>query len=254
MESRRYGEVDVSICADNAELGEAVAEAFATAARNALTERESIAVILATGNSQLSFADAVVKRDDIAWPRITILHMDEYLGMSEDHPASFRRWMRENIVDRVPVGGFEGVRGDHLPVEEELARYTALLTELKPVVTVMGIGENGHLAFNDPPADFDAADLIRVVTMDERSRRQQVGEGHFPSLDETPTEALSLTIPALLAAGTVLVGAPERRKAGAVQAALEGPITPDCPASILRQVADARIFLDQDSAAQLAAP
>lgn len=249
--ARMYGNAAVMRYEGNAELGAAVAEAFAEAAEAALARRDSIAVILATGNSQLSFARAVVGRDDIDWARVTILHMDEYLGMREDHPASFRRWMRENIVSRVQPKGFEGVRGDHIPVEEELVRYGSLLRDLEPSITVMGIGENGHLAFNDPPADFDTTDLVRVVTMDQRSRLQQVGEGHFASLDETPRRAISLTIPALLRSATVLVGVPELRKAGAVRSALEGPVTPDCPASILRQRGHSQIFLDRDSASGL---
>lgn len=251
MERRRYDELDVSIHDTNGDVGAAVAQAFADAAQKALATRESIAVILATGNSQLSFAQAVVARDDIDWSRITILHMDEYLGMGADHPASFRRWMHENIVDKVPVAGFEGVAGDRHPVEQELSRYTALIRSLEPSITVMGIGENGHLAFNDPPADFDTDEVIRVIEMDERSRRQQVGEGHFPSLADTPTHALSLTVPALLGVGTVLAGVPELRKADAVRVTLEGPITPDCPASVLRREAKAHLFLDRESASKL---
>lgn len=252
LRTLKYGEVEVGTYPDNDGVGRAVAAAFALAAKAALAERESIAVILATGNSQLSFAEAVTERDDIDWSRITVLHMDEYIGMGEDHPASFRRWMRERIVDKAHVGGFEGVRGDHVPVVEEIDRYTALIRDLRPSITVMGIGENGHLAFNDPPADFETDDVIRVVTMDERSRRQQVGEGHFRTLDEMPRQALSLTIPALLNVDTVLVGVPELRKAEAVQKTLEGPISPDCPASILRRVAKAHLFLDQESASRLA--
>jgi glucosamine-6-phosphate deaminase len=253
MEQRKYEKLNVRICATNTEVGEGVAAAFAEAARAALAERESIAVILATGNSQLSFAEAVVARDDIDWSRITILHMDEYIGMSADHPASFRRWMHDRIVDKVHPKGFEGVRGDHIPVAEEIARYTQVIRDLRPSITVMGIGENGHLAFNDPPADFETSDAIRIVTMDERSRRQQVGEGHFQTLDEMPLQALTLTIPALLDVDTVLVAVPELRKADAVRAALEGPVTPDCPASILRREANAHVFLDRESASKLAA-
>lgn len=251
MESLTYDELEVTVSESNDELGEAVAEAFAGAAASALKEAPEIAVILATGNSQLSFAAAVRRRDDIEWSRITILHMDEYLGMSEDHPASFRRWMKENLVEHVAPKAFEGVRGDHEPVEEELERYTSLIRDLAPAITVMGIGENGHLAFNDPPADFEAQEIMKVVDMDEVSRRQQVGEGHFPSLDETPWQALSLTIPALLRSRTVLVGVPEERKATAVKNALEGPVSPDCPASILRAQAHARVFLDRDSSSLL---
>ena len=251
MQDRHYDDLAVTIADSNENLGAAVARAFAEAARTHLAGRDGIAVILATGNSQLSFARAVVQRDDIEWSRITILHMDEYLGMPEEHSASFRRWMRENIVSRVAPRGFEGMRGDHEPVQEEIDRYRKLLTDLDPAITVMGIGENGHLAFNDPPADFETDEEVRVVTMDQASRRQQVSEGHFPSLDQTPTQAISLTIPALLRARTVLVGTPESRKARAVRDALQGPVDPQCPASILRTQSHAHLFLDADSAALL---
>lgn len=251
MQSHKVDKLAVTIVNSNDELGIAVAEAFAVAARAALLEMPEIAVILATGNSQLSFAKAVRERTDIEWSRITILHMDEYLGMSEDHPASFRRWMKENIVAHVSPKAFEGVRGDHEPVEEELERYSALLRELAPSITVMGIGENGHLAFNDPPADFNAPELIKIVEMDEVSRMQQVGEGHFPSLSVAPTQALSLTIPALIRPGTVLVGCPETRKAKAVKNALEGPVTPEVPASILQTQPQAHLFLDHESSSLL---
>lgn len=252
MQRRQYEDLAVTIHDSNADLGEAVAAAFAAAARAELTHQEKVSVILATGNSQLSFAKAVVKRDDIDWSRITILHMDEYLGMSADHPASFRRWMHENLVDVVSPAGFEGVQGDSQPIAAEVLRYSRLISDTDPAITVMGIGENGHLAFNDPPADFAASDLMRVVTLDERSRLQQVGEGHFATIDEAPKQALSLTIPALLRSKTVLVGVPELRKAEAVRATLEGPVTPDCPASILRRQRYAHLFLDQDSASSLA--
>lgn len=251
MTSTHYGDLEVTVLPTNEEAGAVAAEAFAVVVREALATRDEIAVILATGNSQLAFTEAATARDDIDWSRITVLHMDEYLGMSADHPASFRRWMRENVAERVNLKALEGVRGDHEPVEEELARYTRLLEELDPAVCVMGIGENGHLAFNDPPADFETPELMRLVEMDEVSRQQQVGEGHFPSLEEAPTHALTMTIPALLRPGTVLVNTPEARKADVVKAALEGPITPAVPASILRRQPHARLFLDADSASLL---
>lgn len=251
MEHFRYGELEVSIGASGDEAGEAAAADFAEAARAAIADRGDIAVILATGNSQLGFVEALSRRDDVEWDRITVLHMDEYLGMPADHPASFRRWMRERIVEPLRPHRFEGLEGDFVPVEEEIARYEALLRNLAPVICVMGIGENGHLAFNDPPADFTPGEWVRIVEMDEMSRAQQVGEGHFPSLAETPREAVSLTIPALLAPGRVIVVAPEGRKARAVQATLEGPITPEVPASILRTQPQAHLYLDGDSAGRL---
>ena len=251
MQDLKYGKLKVSIVSSSDELGAAAAEAFASAVRSALKVKDEIAVILATGNSQLGFAHAVRKRNDIDWSRITILHMDEYLGMPEDHPASFRRWMQENMVQHVKPKAFHGVQGDREPVEEELARYGGLLQELDPAICVMGIGENGHLAFNDPPADFETRDLIRVVDLDEACRNQQVGEGHFASLEETPRQALSLTVHALLRPDTVLVLTPEARKGRAVKAALEGPVTPLCPASILQTQPRAHLYLDQESSSLL---
>lgn len=251
MKQLKYDDLNVVISESETKSGEVAAAAFAKAVNEAFKTRAEIAVILATGNSQLAFIDAAVARDDIDWSRITVLHMDEYLGMSDKHPASFRRWMVDNIVNRVPLKKLEGMRGDHEPFEEEIQRYTRLLEDLKPVVCVMGIGENGHLAFNDPPADFETPELVRLVEMDEVSRRQQVGEGHFASLDEAPTHALTMTIPALLAPETLLVVTPEARKAEIVHATLNDEISPMVPATILRTQPNATLFLDADSAAQL---
>lgn len=251
MEHLKFGELEVSILPTNEALGLAAAKDFAAVVAAELASRDEIAVILATGNSQLSFIHAVVERDDIEWSRITVLHMDEYIGMHEDHSASFRRWMRENLVERVHPKAFHGVHGDHLPVEEEITRYSSLVRELDPSVCVMGIGENGHLAFNDPPADFDTKELAHVVELAETARAQQVGEGHFASVEETPTHAISLTVHALLRPGHVMVLTPEARKANAVKAALEGPVTPQCPASILQTQAQAHLYLDDESSALL---
>lgn len=251
MKQLKYDDLSVVISDSEAKSGEVAAEAFAKAVNKAFETRDEIAVILATGNSQLAFIDAAVARDDIDWSRITVLHMDEYLGMDDQHPASFRKWMVDNIVNRVPLKKLEGMRGDHEPYEEEIQRYTRLLEDLKPVVCVMGIGENGHLAFNDPPADFNAPDLVRLVEMDEVSRRQQVGEGHFPSLEEAPTHALSMSIPALLAPETLLVVTPEARKAEIVRRTLTEEISPMVPATILRNQPHATLFLDADSSSEL---
>jgi glucosamine-6-phosphate deaminase len=247
----RYGELNVSVADSSDELSAAAAEYFASAVRAELETQEEIAVILATGNSQLGFIRAARERDDIDWSRVTVLHMDEYLGMDENHPASFRRWMRDNVMSSVQLKAFHGVRGDHEPVEEELERYSELLRTLDPAICVMGIGENGHLAFNDPPADFETRELIHPVVLDEAARKQQVGEGHFPSLEETPERALSLTVHALLKPRTVLVITPEARKAAAVERALTGPVTPECPASILQTMPHVRLFLDAESSAGL---
>ncbi len=251
MRMATYGALPVVVAPSNDALGEAAAERFSAEVRRHLTDRGEIAVILATGNSQLSFIHAVVRRDDIDWSRVTVLHMDEYQGMSEQHPASFRRWMQENLLAHVTPQAFHGVRGDVEPVEEELERYGALVRDLDPAICVMGIGENGHLAFNDPPADLATRELIHVVELDEACRKQQVGEGHFESVEQAPTKALSLTVHALLRPATVMVLTPESRKADAVRQALLGPVTPDCPASVLQQAGHATLYLDEDSAADL---
>ena len=251
MKNSTYGELDVLVAGSNDEMSRAAADMFASAVRAACEARGEIAVILATGNSQLRFVQAVRERHDIDWSRITVLHMDEYLGMPEGHPASFRRWMQENLIQHVKPKAFYGLVGEHEPIEEECERYSELLRRLDPAICVMGIGENGHLAFNDPPADFETRELVHIVQLDEACRRQQVGEGHFTSLDDVPHGAVTLTVDALVRPHTILVLVPELRKAEAVKSALEGPITPACPASILRAQSHAQLFLDQESASLL---
>lgn len=244
-------QMPVSVFESNAALGRAAADDFARIVRQAVAERGEAPVIFATGNSQLSFMRALRDTPDIPWDRVMAFHMDEYLGMSELHPASFRRFLREKITDVFHPRVTYGIQGDAADVQAELARYTALLREHRPVLCVLGIGENGHLAFNDPPADFDTTETIHVVTLDDVCRRQQVGEGHFATMDEVPTQAISLTVPALLRARQVMALVPEARKAAAVKAALEGPLTENCPASILRTQAHVKLYLDRDSAALL---
>jgi glucosamine-6-phosphate deaminase len=214
-------------------------------------ERGWASVILATGNSQLAFLAALGQRDDIPWTRVTIFHMDEYVGIAADHPASFRRYLHERLVDAVRPAAFHGIAGDAADIEAEMARYAGLLAAQPPIACVLGIGENGHLAFNDPPADFTTPAPIHVVRLSDASRRQQVGEGHFPTVGSVPDSAVTLTIPALLAPERILAIVPESRKAIAVRAALLGPVSPDCPASILRRTRGVTVFLDHESSALL---
>jgi glucosamine-6-phosphate deaminase len=248
-----YDQLHVSVFDSVDALVSSAADDLAAILRQTIAERGSAAVILATGNSQLRFYQRLRDRDDIVWQQVTIFHMDEYLGLPEQHPASFRRVLHERLVDLVHPGAFYGIAGDAADAAAEIARYTSLIDAHQPVACVMGIGENGHLAFNDPPADFTTTRVADVVTLIESCRQQQVGEGHFAQLADVPRQAISLTVPALLAPQHVLVIAPEARKAAAVRAALEGPITPDCPASILRTALHARLYLDRDSAALLGA-
>jgi glucosamine-6-phosphate deaminase len=210
-----------------------------------LARRGSAAAILATGNSQIKFLEELISLGSIDWSRITLFHMDEYLGIDANHTASFRRYMRERVEQRI-------IEGDAALPLDECARYEGLL-EAQPIdLCCLGIGENGHLAFNDPPvADFDDSYKVKLVQLDRACREQQVNEGHFPNLEAVPPYAFTLTIPALCSAEKMLCIAPEKRKAKAVFDTLRGPVSTTCPASFLRKQAHATLFLDADSASLL---
>ncbi|MCB9162336.1 MAG: glucosamine-6-phosphate deaminase [Caldilineaceae bacterium] len=244
-------DVNVQIYPDKRSLGQAAAAFVAGELNNAIGERGEANLVLATGVSQYEFLAALLDRDDVDWSRVTAFHLDEYLGLAAGHPASFRRYLQERFFQHVDLRAFHLLQGDAPDSAAEIARYTALFDSHPIDVACIGIGENGHLAFNDPPADFDTDARILVVDLDEACRRQQVGEGHFPGLEAVPPQALSMSIPAILSARTISCVAPDARKAAAVQCALEGPITPTCPASALRKHHHCRLFLDPASAAQL---
>jgi glucosamine-6-phosphate deaminase len=223
----------------------AAASDVAAVLQTAIAARGQANAMFATGNSQLAMLDALVGDHAIEWDRVRVFHMDEYVGLPDDHPASFARYIRERIVEKVVpfdvfyVGNTEGAA----------VEYAAVLRQWPLDLCVMGIGENGHLAFNDPPvADFNDPLDVKVVTLDETCRRQQVGEGHFPTLDDVPTRAVTVTIPALLRARQVVVVCPDARKASAVKEALTGAVRTACPASILQRVEHARLYLDSESA------
>ena len=248
---REYDELEVRIFDSDAELGRAAAEDAALAVTDAIASRGVANVMFASGNSQFAFLDALVQQD-LEWDRVVAFHMDEYVGMDSTHPASFARYMRERIADKVHLAAFHYLDGTN-DAAAECARYTALLRSHPLDLCCLGVGENGHLAFNDPPfADFDDPLDVKEVELDETSRRQQVGEGHFAALDDVPRTAITVTIPALLRAKRVLAIVPEARKATAVERALTGPIATSCPASILRTVPHATLYLDSDSAAHVA--
>lgn len=247
--TRTYDRLPVEIYQDNETLGQAAAAQAGTLLSNILAVKPAANLIVATGNSQLTFYRSLVSLAGIDWGRVRIFHMDEYVGMRQDHPASFRRFLHEKLVDCVHPAEFFGVNGNAPDPLAECARYSDLLRRYPADLVCLGIGENGHIAFNDPPfADFQDRAWVKVVQLDSRSRQQQVGEGHFALLDEVPTHAITLTIPALLAAQAMLAIVPERRKNEAVQKALAGPITTTCPASILRTASHARLYLDLESA------
>jgi glucosamine-6-phosphate deaminase len=223
--------------------------------RAAIAQRGHANLMLATGTSQLAFLARLVEEGGVDWSRVTGFHMDEYVGLPATHPASFQRYMRERVAARLPFGAFHYVDGSAADPDAEAARYAALLVEHPVDVCCLGIGENGHLAFNDPPvADFADPFIVKVVDLDERCKAQQVGEGHFATTADVPPRAITVTVPGLLRAGHVLAIVPEARKAEPVRAALEGPFTTACPASILRAQGNAVLYLDAGSASALTLP
>jgi glucosamine-6-phosphate deaminase len=209
-------------------------------------------VIFASAPSQNEFLAALRGDPDMPWGKITAFHLDEYVGIDPEHPASFRRFLQDRLLDHVPVRAFHGLDGRAADLAAECGRYAGLLQEERPALAILGIGENGHLAFIDPPrCDFgDPAD-VRVVELDEDCRQQQVHDGAFASVDQVPRFALSLTVAYLLRVPRAVAIVPGPAKREAVRAALEGPVTTTCPASILRRHRSATLFLDEESAAGL---
>lgn len=247
----RVDELDVRVFATDEALGEAAADDAANTLRAAVAQRGHANAMFATGNSQFAFLAALTTRIDVPWDHVTGFHMDEYVGMNATHPASFARYMRERLVELVHPAAFHYVDGTN-DANAECVRYTALLEEHPLDLCCLGVGENGHLAFNDPPfANFDDPLDVKEVELDDASRRQQVGEGHFSTLDDVPLTAITVTVPALLRARRVLAIVPDARKADAVRRALEEPIATSCPASALRRTPHATLYLDEESAANV---
>lgn len=228
-------------------MGQHAALLAARTLRTALADRGSARIIVATGSSQFEVLDALVQEPDIAWDRIDGFHLDEYVGLAPTHPASFCGYLKERFVDRVPLRSFHYLDG--LADPSIVCRSAEQAIRTRPVdLAMIGIGENGHLAFNDPPADFETDAAYHVVPLDEACRKQQVGEGWFASLDDVPKLAISMTIREILRAQRIVCSVPDARKAEAVRAAIEGPLTNQLPASILRQHPSATILLDAASA------
>jgi len=210
------------------------------------------AAILATGNSQIQFLRNLVDLGGIDWSKMTLFHMDEYLGVDENHSACFRLYMRERVESQVNPKVFHYLGGDAPEPISECERYEALLKAQPIDLCCMGVGENGHIAFNDPPvANFEDERLVKIVELDVACRMQQVNEGHFPDLEAVPKYALTLTIPALCSAKKVICVAPETRKSKPVKALIEGPISTDCPASFLRTQSQATLYVDTNSTSLL---
>jgi len=233
------------------ELGTAAAKRAAAAIGEAIARAGAARVIAATGASQFEFLDALTATAGLDWGRVDVFHLDEYVGVSDSHPASFRRYLRERIVERVHPRSFELLAGDAADPAAECRRVGALIARAPIDVAFVGIGENGHLAFNDPPADFVTEEPYLVVELDAACRRQQLGEGWFASLDDVPRRAISMSIRQILKAREILCIVPDARKAKAVSECLEGAVSPLHPSSILQSHPATTIYLDRDSAALL---
>jgi glucosamine-6-phosphate deaminase len=243
--------VDIRVFDTKQELGRAAAERAKAAIGEAIARSGEARVIAATGASQFEFLDALTAAPGVDWARVEMFHLDEYVGLPGTHPASFRRYLRERIVERVHPRVFHFLAGDAEDPASECRRVGALLARAPVDVAFVGIGENGHLAFNDPPADFETEEPYFVVELDEACRRQQLGEGWFPALADVPRRAISMSIRQILKAREILCVVPDARKAKAVAECLEGEVSPLHPSSILKTHPATTVYLDRDSAALL---
>jgi glucosamine-6-phosphate deaminase len=242
--------VDIKIFPDKQALASAAADRAATIIRHSITQRGRARIIAATGASQFEFLEALTGLPEIDWGRVEMFHLDEYLGIPEAHPASFCKYLRERLIDKVGVGQYHLLNGtrDSAAVIREAGQEL----QRAPIdVAFVGVGENGHLAFNDPPADFENEQPYAVVALDEACRRQQLNEGWFSSLDDVPKRAISMTIRQILKANKILCIVPDARKAQAVKKCFEGTVSPMAPASALQRHAATIVYLDPLSSSLL---
>lgn len=244
--------MEISHNPDRAEMAMHAAQAGAALLRAALRDQVTANVIVATGASQMEMLAALVKEPNVAWDRVTAFHLDEYVGLPITHPASFRKylWERFHRLLPLPLKTFHYVNGEADP-HAECKRLAAIIRQSPIDVAFVGIGENGHLAFNDPPADFTTDEPYLVVNLDQACRRQQLGEGWFPTFDDVPKRAISMSCRQILKSKHVVCTVPDGRKALAVKGTVEGPVSPQVPASILQQHPSTTLYLDSESASQL---
>ena len=238
---------------DKLDMAAAAAKSAADKIRKAIAEKGEARIIVATGASQFEFLQALVKEPGIDWTKVTGFHLDEYIGIPVTHKASFRGYMRERFVSKTPqpMKVFNEVNGEAADKEAEIDRLEKLIRTAPIDVACVGIGENGHLAFNDPPADFDTNRAYKVVPLDDKCRMQQVGEGWFATKEDVPTHAFSMTMKQILWSKSIVCTCPDKRKAEAVKGALEGPVTNMLPSSFMQLHPDCGMFLDPDSASLL---
>jgi glucosamine-6-phosphate deaminase len=242
----------VAVYATRGEMGEAAAARAAAVLRGALAARGRARAVFASAPSQTEFLNALAETPRIDWRRIAVFHVDEYRGLPPHAPQAFGRFLQDRLFDRVNPGNVWLIDGNARDVAAEIERYGSLLREAPVDLAAIGVGENGHIAFNEPAsAKFDDPALLRVVTVDERSRVQQVHDGCFETVDAVPAEAITLTVPAIMQAGSIVCVVPGPSKGAAVRQMLRAPISTQCPASVLRRHPDATLYTDVEAAAQL---
>lgn len=236
------------------EMAAAAAGSAAEAIKNAIKTTGRANIILATGASQIEMLGCLTAAEGVDWSKVTMFHLDEYIGLGPDHPAGFGKYLRERFVEKVEgLKAAHFVNGSAKDPKRECERIGRVIAKHPIDVALIGIGENGHLAFNDPPADFETEEPYIIVELDVRCRKQQLGEGWFETLEQVPRRAISMSIRQILKSKSLIVTVPDRRKAEAVKKALEGPVTPMCPASILQRHGNCKLFLDAEAASLLTA-
>ncbi|HKQ75861.1 MAG TPA: glucosamine-6-phosphate deaminase [Blastocatellia bacterium] len=240
----------IKVFNDKIQLGFAAARQAEDAIKRAISERGQARIIAATGASQFEFLNALTKTSGIDWTKIEMFHLDEYVGLPITHPASFSKYLLERLIEPTGMANYHLLDGEGDP--DEVCKCVGEKIVASPIdVAFVGIGENGHLAFNDPPADFETDEAYIVVTLDEACRRQQVGEGWFAGIDDVPKQAISMTVKQILRAGEIVCIVPDARKAQAVKSCFENEISPQFPASILRAHDNAIVYLDTESSSML---
>ncbi len=233
-------------------MGKAAAETAINHIVVSIEQTDQAAIVLATGASQFEVLAHLVKTDRIDWSKVTMFHLDEYVGLSVTHDASFRRYLTERFINQVsPLKAVHLINGDVKDSKAQCRQLSEIISQHQIAVTLAGIGENGHLAFNDPPADFETTEPYLVVDLDTRCRQQQLGEGWFNTLDEVPTQAISMSIQQIMKSKCLILSVPDTRKAEAVKNTLARAVSPEYPASIVRTHTDCHLYLDRQAAALL---
>jgi len=241
----------VIIKEDKVEVGKEAAGIAYNAIAKAIEEKGAANIIVATGASQFEFFESLTSMSGLDWSKVRMFHLDEYVGISIEHPASFRKYLKERFIDKAGIKEYYFLDGDVENLEEEVGRLNNIISKHKIDIAFVGIGENGHLAFNDPPADFEEEKPYIIVALDEKCKKQQMGEGWFKTIDDVPKQAISMSVKQIMKSEIILCTVPDRRKAEAVHICMDKEISPQYPASILRDHKECYLILDKDSASLL---